>query len=68
MLIKVGVFTHYSANKKRRLPRVHAYTIWFNPSWEGCCMHEVDACNGTEAKKIAIADHKARCLKEAQVG
>ena len=57
--IRVAVFTH---DRPGRKPMITAYTYWYNPSWEGCCLHEVTAENGTQAKRMAIADHKARCL------
>jgi len=31
--------------------------------YRGCCEHEVEAVNGTEAKRLAIAEHKEQCLK-----
>jgi hypothetical protein len=59
MKISVGVFT----DESERGPRCRAYTTWFNPIWENCCEHLVEAKNGTEAKKIAIKEHKEKCLK-----
>lgn len=59
--IQVGVFTHDRGPGRK--PLITAYTTWFNAAWENCCLHDVDAKNGTEAKKIAISDHKAKCLK-----
>jgi hypothetical protein len=47
---RVGVFTEQRA----RGPSYRAYTTWFNPAWEGCRVFEVDATNGTEAKRMAI--------------
>lgn len=38
-----------------------AYTRWYTPQWPGCCEHTVMAINGTEAKKIAIKEHKENC-------
>jgi hypothetical protein len=34
--------------------RFSAYTTWYNPQWPGCIEYEIDAMNGTEAKKLAI--------------
>lgn len=42
---------------------VKAYIYWFNESWDGCIVYEIDATNRTEAKKIAIQkrkDHEAK--------
>jgi len=58
----VGVFDDPS--HPRRKPT--AYTTYYNPSWSDCCMHEVIAINGTEAKKIAIAEHIAVCRKKVR--
>ena len=55
---KVGVFPC-------RKESFTAYTTWYNPSWSGCCEHTVEAVNGTQAKKIAIQEHKGRCVEEA---
>ena len=54
--IKVGVFPPDEGSRTYM-----AYTLWYNPQWPGCCEHEVEAVNGTEAKKIAIKEHKERC-------
>ena len=54
---KVGVFPLTS----KRVPRFTAYTMWYNPTWKDCCEHVVRAENGTEAKKLAIAEHKNDC-------
>lgn len=58
-MIKVGVFP-FSETKPHRF---NAYTLTYNPQWEGCCEHTVEAKNGTEAKKLAIKEHKERCLQ-----
>lgn len=55
--IHVAVFVHLRENRK---PMITAYTRWFNPSWSGYNGIDVQAKNGTEAKKIAIAEIKAR--------
>lgn len=55
-LIKVGVFPPSGDSHVYM-----AYTRWYNPQWPGCCEHEVEAVNGTIAKKIAIKEHKERC-------
>jgi len=49
MKIKVAVF----AERKKRGNglKLNAYTMWYNPQWPGCNMVEVEAKNGTEAKK-----------------
>lgn len=56
---KVGVFSFDDRNT-----RFNAYTTWYNPSWSGCCEHTVDAINGTEAKKMAIQEHKDQCVED----
>ena len=40
-----------------------AYTIWYNPTWPGCCEHVVTAPSGFIAKQRAIAQHRAVCLR-----
>ena len=53
---KVGVFM----KKGKRVKYIYwAYTIWFNPEWEGCREMEVEARTGAEAKKIAIEKVRA---------
>lgn len=54
---KVGVFPRDS----KRVRRYTAYTVWYNPQWDGCCEHIVFAGNGTEAKAAAIEEHKSKC-------
>lgn len=46
----IGVFTSMGKNKLR----YRAYSTYYNPNWEGCRVIEIDAPNGTEAKKKAI--------------
>lgn len=53
---RVGVFERQG----RRKVRLDAYTTWFSPSWDGCCIHTVKAVNGTRAKQIAMAEHRAQ--------
>ena len=38
--------------------RFTAYTLYFNPAWEGACVHEVVATSGALAKIAAIHAHK----------
>lgn len=60
--IKVGVFPfgkNYDAGRKPT--QFNAYTTWYNSEWKGCCEHTIEAVNGTEAKKLAIAEHKENC-------
>lgn len=54
----VAVFTHPG----KRGPRYHAYTRVYNPQWKGCCLHEVRAWTGAEAKRLAILGHKKKCV------
>ena len=56
--IPVYVFNHHG---KRKL-RFTAYTLWVNPDWSGACRHDVEAVNGTAAKKVAIQQHKETCV------
>lgn len=56
--IKVGVFP-----PDDNCHSYQAYTRYYLPSWPRCCEHEVRAINGTEAKKIAIQEHKENCEK-----
>lgn len=55
-LIKVGVFSPDDSCHSYM-----AYTRYYLTSWPGCCEHKVLALNGTEAKKIAIKEHKENC-------
>ncbi len=48
---KVGVFTEQRTKSLGYM----AYTVWYNPAWKGCRVIEVEAKNGTEAKKKAIS-------------
>jgi hypothetical protein len=54
----VGVFEH----PRKRSVMLMAYTRYFNPSWEGCCVHKVLADNGDQAKAIAIGSHRELCM------
>lgn len=49
---KVGTFRH---ERKSGSVYYMAYTRDYNPSWEGCREFAVQAVNGSEAKKRAIA-------------
>lgn len=60
-VIRVGVFGDVRASSK---PYYRAYTTWYNPEWKGCCEHQVEAINGTEAKKLAIEQHKEQCVPQ----
>lgn len=44
--------------------KLDAYTLWYDASWPGLCFHTVSAVNGNEAKKTAMADHRAKCIAE----
>lgn len=54
---KVGVFRH---KKEKGGYSYLAYTTWYNPLWEGCIQVEVEAENGTQAKKLAIKQIRDR--------
>ncbi len=51
---RVGVFEHQGTHRVR----LEAYTVWFSPDWPGCCVHHVEATNGTIAKRIAKDQHR----------
>ena len=44
-----------------RKTRLLAYTQWYSPD-SSVCMHHVRAATGAEAKKMAMAEHRARCM------
>jgi hypothetical protein len=60
----VMVFTHPRGSEEGgwRPPLILAYLRDANPGWEGCCMHTVEALHGDGAKRIAVVEHKERCL------
>jgi hypothetical protein len=60
--MEVAVFGY--PGKKAGVTRCNAYTRIYNPEWKGCCLHQVDAPSGTEAKRLAIAEHRAKCLEK----
>lgn len=68
-MFKVGVFEHrregFKANGEPYRVRLEAYTVWYSPSWDGCCQHEVTARNGTEAKANAMTAHRDQCMSKA---
>jgi hypothetical protein len=41
-----------------RKPKFSAYTLWYNPEWDGCVMIDVMASSGAEAKRKAIAERR----------
>jgi len=51
---KVGTFPNHT-NPKRK-PR--AYSIWYNPLWEGCVEYLVMAASGKDAREAAILERK----------
>lgn len=57
-LFKVGVFEH----PRKKSIQLAAYTRYYNPSWEGCCEHEIVASSGSDAKRIAMQDHRRVCM------
>jgi hypothetical protein len=48
---RVGTFMHGK--------RVHCYTLWYSPEWDGCIEYDVEAETGAEAKKKAAALRRA---------
>lgn len=59
MTKRVYVFPH----KGKRVMKYLAYTLWVNPAWPGCCIHDVEVERSADAKKVAIQEHKDRCAK-----
>lgn len=57
MTVKVGVFPVGKSGK-----RFAAYTLWYNPEWEGCCEHVVEVPQRRMAKTEAIEEHKRYCV------
>jgi hypothetical protein len=57
----VGVFS-FPAPRARDGVKLTAYTTWYNPTWDGCCEHVVQAATGEEAKRAAMEEHRQRCL------
>lgn len=55
---EVAVFCDTDAVTGQR-SKFRAYTRYYNPTWEGCCLHHVVAVTGTAAKRRAIEDCKA---------
>lgn len=49
-IIKVATFCRKG---ETRVSRVNAYTYWYVDHMSDCITYEVEAINGTEAKKIA---------------
>jgi hypothetical protein len=45
----------------KRKTRLLAYTQWYPPEAQ-ICMHHVHATSGAEAKKLAMAEHRAKCM------
>lgn len=58
--IKVAVFP-IEGRSGEKASHYTAYTLWFDASWRGICLHDVTAASGAAAKKLAIADHVVRC-------
>lgn len=56
---RVGVFPREPTKAGKK--RWNAYTMWYHKNWAGCCEHVVNAENGNEAKRRAIAEHGERC-------
>lgn len=56
---QVGIFDYTTQSGKTLL---RAYTLWFNPSWPGCCLHQVEAETGQEAKVKAKNIHRESCM------
>lgn len=49
------VHTFYRAREGRRpvLSRITAYTVWADPSWDGCVTMQIEALAPADAKRIA---------------
>ena len=50
----IRVATFYE-RREGRAPRVEAYTRDYSIDWKGCRVYDVEALNGNDAKRIAIA-------------
>jgi hypothetical protein len=50
--MKVATFFHGDPADPK-ISKVTAYTSWYNPAWSGCVTYDVEAKNGTEAKRKA---------------
>lgn len=50
--IRVGTF--YSPGDKLIASHIRAYTVYYDPEWEGCIVYDVEAESGKEAKAIAV--------------
>ncbi len=48
--------------------KIRSYTTWFNPTWEGCCLHRVMADNVKQARAIAVSGHRALCIPRRKEG
>lgn len=59
MMIEVYVYTHPEGRPEGN-PLILAYTRYFT---HDACVHSVNAKNGTQAKRLAINDHRLRCLE-----
>ena len=46
----------------KRKTRLLSYTMWYSPYSPNACMHHVHAASGAEAKKMAMAEHRAKCM------
>ena len=61
-IFTVGVFAPVKVGQKYL-----AYLSLYNPAWPGCCLHKVEAPNGTRAKIEAINQHKKTCVKDGSL-
>ncbi len=46
----------------KKKTRLLAYTQWYSPDSKSVCMHHVHASTGAEAKRMAMAEHRAKCM------
>lgn len=60
----MAVFEHQGKRKMK----FTAYTVWYNPSWEGCCMHNINEISGKIAKAAAIEEHIRVCRNGDEIG
>lgn len=49
---------------KPLISKIRAYTLWWSPEWKRCVVYDVEAENGTAAKRKArelrLAEEKAK--------
>lgn len=57
---RVAVFPSERTTKPRFIARSRVY----DPSWPGCCVHEITAKDCKKASALAMREHAIRCLQD----